>query len=89
MTSRITRQFREALAKHPANVRRQATIAYRKFRENPHHPSLRFKKVHASQPIYSARVKDDYRAIGLVRDDAITGFWIGKHEEHERLLKEV
>jgi hypothetical protein len=30
--------------------------AYRRFKDNPNHPSLRFKQVHATQPIYAARV---------------------------------
>lgn len=40
----------------PAEVRAQARQAYGLFRDNPHHPSLRFKKVHPTQPIYSVRV---------------------------------
>lgn len=55
MMSRTTRQFRELLATLPAQVRRQARNAYELFRQNPFHPSLRFKQVHADPLIYSAR----------------------------------
>ena len=44
MNSRTTKRFRQMLAKLPSNIRQQAKGAYRLFRENPHHPSLRFKK---------------------------------------------
>jgi plasmid maintenance system killer protein len=89
MKSRITRAYRRALAGLPTNVRRQAANAYRRFRADPNHPSLHFKKVHPSLPIYSARINDDYRVVGQMRGDAIVWFWIGKHEEYERLLKQL
>ncbi len=31
------------------------------FRQDSNHPSLRFKKVHSTLPVYSARVTADYR----------------------------
>ena len=37
--------------------------------------------------MYSARVNDEYRDVGQMRSDGIVWFWIGKHEEYERLLK--
>jgi hypothetical protein len=43
-------------------ARSRAREAYRRFRDNPAHPSLRFKLVHATQPIYAARVRLGYRA---------------------------
>jgi hypothetical protein len=48
---------------------------------------LQFKKVHRTHPVYSARVNDDCRVLGIVDGDDIVWFWIGKHEEYERLLK--
>ena len=89
MNSRITRNFRHRLAELPASVRRQASIAYKQFRADPHHRSLRFKKVHPKLPIYSARINDAFRVVGQMRNDAIVWFWIGKHEEYERLLKQL
>jgi hypothetical protein len=89
MNSRRTRKFRDTLAALPLNVRKQAAVAYSRFRENPYHTSLHFKKVHPRLPIYSARINDDYRVVGQMRSDAIVWFWIGKHEEYERLLKQL
>jgi hypothetical protein len=89
MNSRTTRRFREMLARLPTNIRRQATTAYRYFRDDPQHPSLHFKKVHPSLPIYSARINDDYRVVGQMRSNGIVWFWVGKHEEYDRLLKSL
>lgn len=86
MNSRTTRRFRQMLAKLPANIRQQAKDAYRLFRENSRHPSLRFKKVHNTQPIYAVRINIDYRAVGVVDGGEIIWFWIGPHTEYERLL---
>jgi hypothetical protein len=89
MNSRRTRRFRDGLAALPLSVRKQAAAAYRRFCVDPRHPSLHFKKVHPRLPIYSARINDDYRVVGQMRSDAIVWFWIGKHEEYERLLKQL
>jgi hypothetical protein len=89
MNSRRTRGFRDALAALPQDVRKQAAAAYRRFQTDPNHPGLQFKKVHPNQPIYSARINDDYRVVGQMRANGIVWFWIGKHEEYERLLKQL
>jgi hypothetical protein len=50
----------------PAEVQRQARRAYRIFRQNPNQPSLRFKPVHPTRPIYSVRIGPGYRAVGIL-----------------------
>lgn len=89
MTSRTTQRFRELLAKLPQEIRRQARASYRLFRDNPSHPSLQFKRVHASLPIYSARISLGYRAVGTVDQGCIVWFWIGPHSEYDRLLRKL
>ena len=89
MTSHTTQSFRDALAKLPKNIRSRARAAYRRFRNDPHHKSLHFKKVHRTRPVYSARINDDYRVVGVIEDDDIVWFWIGKHEVYERILKQL
>ena len=51
--SRTTREFREAFVLLPEDVRIRARRAYRLFRHNPRHSSLRFKKVDDDSNIYS------------------------------------
>jgi hypothetical protein len=38
------------------------------------HPSLQFKKVDS---FWSARITDDYRALGVLEGDTVIWFWIG------------
>jgi len=89
MNSRTTRRFRQMLAKLPSDIRRQAREAYRLFRQNPNHPGLRFKKVHNTEPIYSARINIDYRAVGVIDGGEIVWFWIGPHAEYDKLLSRL
>ena len=86
MKSHTTERFRKALASLPDHVQRRARKAYRLFRRDPNHPSLHFKQVHPTRPIYSARVSLGYRALGVVAADDIVWFWIGSHDEYERLI---
>lgn len=87
MKSQTTEKFRLLVA--AAAPERQARIrsAYRLWRENPAHPSLRFKKVHPRLPIYSARVDLDWRAVGVLEGGTVVWFWVGPHREYESLLK--
>ncbi len=89
MRSRTTRRFREAFAKLPAHVRQSARDAYRLFAQDSAHPSLRFKKVHSREPIWSVRVDRNYRAVGIIDDDMIVWFWIGSHADYDHLLKQL
>lgn len=84
--SRTTRRFREAYASLPEEVRRQAKEAYLLFRENPRHPSLRFKRVDEQSNTWSVRVGLGYRALGVMEGSTVVWFWIGSHAEYDRLL---
>jgi hypothetical protein len=86
MNSHTTERFRALYQALPEAIRRQAREAYRLFRQNPAHPSLRFRQVHPTRPIYSARITIHYRALGMREADTIIWFWIGSHDEYERLL---
>ena len=77
------------LAKLPKDVRRQARNSYRLFMQNTNHPSLRFKKVHNTEPIYSVRINVDYRAVGVIDGEEIVWFWIGPHTEYDKLLSRL
>ena len=84
--SRTTREFREAFASLPNDIRRQAQRSYRLFRAGPRHPSLRFKKVDEESNVYSVRIGLGYRALGVMEDSTMVWFWIGSHAECDRLL---
>ena len=86
MKSSTTKSFRTAFAKLSKPVQKQARQAYRLFADNPKHPSLQFKKVQASRPIYSVRITLDHRALGTKDGGTIVWFWIGSHADYDRLL---
>jgi hypothetical protein len=86
MRSHRTERFRRAFADLPENVQSQAERAYRLFQQNPHHPSLHWRQVHPSQPIYSVRIGLDYRALGVREGEVMVWFWIGSHEDYDKLL---
>jgi hypothetical protein len=89
LTSKTTRSFRQNLGGLPEEVRKQARSAYLLFRDNPRHPSLQFKLVHATLPIYSARVSRDYRAVGVLTGGLIVWFFIGSHADYDRLVRQL
>ena len=56
------------------------------FEQNPDHPSLRFKKLHGQDDIWSVRINDQYRAVGVRSGDTIEWIWIGTHNEFDNLF---
>lgn len=88
MISHTTGQFRKAFRALPPPIRQQAREAYKLFKQNPYHPSLRFKKIHPSKPIYSARISRDYRVVGARDGDAIVWFWIGSHADYDKIISQ-
>jgi len=88
MNSHVTEKFRNAFSDLPADVQKQARQAYRLFTENPYHPSLRFKTIHPTRPIYSVRIGLNYRAVGVRDGDDIIWYWIGPHGDYDRLIQQ-
>ena len=67
----------------PPEVRQLADKNFALLREDPHHPSLRLKKVGS---FWSARVGLRNRALARDRAEGLVWFWIGPHSEYDRLL---
>jgi hypothetical protein len=66
MKSLTNDHFWKCYAGLPQDVRRQAKEAYTLFAKDPYYPSLHFKRIHSTRPIFSARINMDYRAVGLI-----------------------
>ena len=84
--SRTTRSFRTSFAGLLEEIQAQARRAYRLFRTDPAHPSLRFKKVEQTENVYSVRIGLGYRALGVLQGSVVTWFWIGSHADYDRLV---
>ena len=67
----------------PVEVRELADKNFSLMRQNPHHPSLRLKKVGT---FWSARVGLHFRVLARDRAEGLVWFWIGPHSEYDRLL---
>ncbi len=87
MRSRATPGFWKLYNRLPRTEQRRARKAYQMWKDNPNAPGLRFKCVSEVEPIYSARVSENYRVLGLMEGDTVIWFWIGDHNEYERMLK--
>ena len=80
----MTSRFRKRFAELSPELQTEAAKAYRLFKENPHHPSLQFKKIEADT--YSVRISIGCRALGVLEGDTIYWFWIGSHAEYDRMI---
>lgn len=87
MKSITTSQFWKLYYALPEDIQHRADRAYELWRLNPQAHGLYFKRVGKQKPVYSVRIGQGYRALGLLEGDAIVWFWIGPHDEYERLLK--
>ena len=59
---------------------------YRLWQRDPHHPSLRFRRLKGSPDRFTVRVGDHYRALGRLTADTVTWVWIGSHTDYDRLV---
>ena len=70
----------------PEAIRQLADKNYALLAADSHHPSLHFKKVGRKKQLWSVRVGDHYRALGLNKSEGVVWFWIGTHAEYDALL---
>lgn len=84
LISRISPRFEKCLDRLPQNIQRVAEEKFRLWKADPRHPSLRFKQV--KPDLWAVRVSRNYRALGQRHGDHIDWFWIGPHDEYDRLL---
>lgn len=66
MNSQTIPQFWQRYDRLPQQIQQQANQVYRRWRKTPHLPGLSFKRVGKTRPVYSVRITDDYRALGLL-----------------------
>jgi hypothetical protein len=87
VTSHTTKSFRKLLAELPTPVQKQAQEAYRSWTRDPFHPSLKFKQIHPTKPIFSVRIGLDWRAVCVRSGDKAIWYFIGSHADYDRLIK--
>ena len=80
---KATTRFWSCFNKLPEPIKKLARKNFTILKENPKHPSLRFKKV---GKFWSARVGRNFRAIAVQDENNYIWVWIGNHDEYEKLL---
>ena len=88
MNSYCTQDFWKFFARLPIHVQKQADNAYKRFKLNPYHPSLRFKCISQQESIYSVRIGNSYRALANRDGETIIWYWIGSHEDYNHLVSQ-
>lgn len=76
-------RFWKAYYALPESVQRQADKSFALLKQNPDHPSLQFKRIGHR---WSARVGRNYRALALEVEGGLLWYWIGSHDDYERLI---
>jgi len=79
-----TSEFWYCYRQLPADVQELADKCFALLKRDPHHPSLRLKKIDS---FWSVRVGLRYRALARDRAEGLVWFWIGHHSQYELLLK--
>ena len=64
-------------------IKARAKVAYRSWQQNARHPLFQFKK---TGNVWSVRIGGGYRALALLEEGVFYWFWIGTHDEYERLI---
>jgi hypothetical protein len=86
MKSSTTSDFRASLDALPADIKARARRAFILWRANPRHPSLCFKRVGG---VWVVRVGRGFRALALLQNDTFYWFWIGPHDDYERMIADL
>ena len=85
MKSLASPEFWQAFNQLPPRVQATARKNYSLWQQEPTLKSLAFKKIKAD--LWSVRAGSGYRALATFEDGAFVWFWIGPHDEYERLLR--
>ena len=80
------REFWRCYEKLPASARVLADSKYALFQREPFHPSLGLQQ---KGGVWTVDIGRSYRAIAERIGNDFQWFWIGSHEEYNKLLRRV
>lgn len=87
MNSHASPSFWTAYDGLPSEIQKQADEKFDLWKKNPYHPGLHYKCVNSEKQIWSVRITRSYRALGIKDETTMIWFWIGNHDDYDRLLK--
>ncbi len=82
-----TEPFKRDFQRLPEEIKSRTEVALKLLLSNPHHPSLRIKKVRGEiikgyDNIFEGRITRDYRLFFLIATDAYFLLRCGRHEDY-------
>lgn len=83
MRHHATGRFWRLYGELPHAVQRVADRSFELLKEDPRHPSLHFKRVGR---FWSVRVGGRHRSLAVEEGGTFAWFWIGDHDEYDRLI---
>lgn len=86
MISKVRPAFWRACDRLALPVKARAREVYCVFEKDPNHPSLCFKKLRGRGDVWSVRVNDQDRAVGVRFGDTMEWIWIGTYNEFDHLF---
>jgi hypothetical protein len=79
-------EFWDCLASLPPQVQKIARKNFKLWQKNPSLKSLAFKKI--KNDLWSVRAGSGFRALATFESDGYAWFWIGTHDEYERIIRD-
>ena len=76
-------EFWALYAKLPREAQELADKCYTLLKANPRHPSLQLKRI---EELWSVRVGQHYRALGIDAPGGIQWIWIGSHSDYDTFI---
>ena len=67
----------------PGDVQRIAAKNFQLLKEDPKHPSLKFKKI---GNLWSVRIGLAYRALAVENGNDYIWVWIGSHDDYDKMI---
>lgn len=90
MKSELTQEFITLFKKLPTRIQQSTRNNFKLWKKNPYHPGIEFKKLKSTESIYSVRVGIGWRALGVkTNSNTIVWFWIGNHNDYDRLISRL
>ena len=84
MISSTKPSFRKRYSRLSPELQKAARDAFLLWQKDPWHRSLFFKEVNG---YWSVRVADSFRALATPDGERVVWFWIGTHDEYNRILR--
>ena len=75
--------FWELYWKLPVEIRELADKNYELLKDNSRYPSIQLKRI---EELWSVRVGQHYRAIGIDAPGGIQWIWIGSHADYDKII---